>query len=432
VAQQDAAFTAWSDELARLDSEARQVEIGNLPLGPTASLRGQLDADGLGALSPIALLEGCAQRLRARDLASPEGRERLRAAATVPDDYSDGLRVLGAYPLAALPFAAGVHRYETATRAAFARPLAELAVQGKLRSYRPRPTTSLSPTQVGAVLARAGDHPLRIPMLAATEHDALLALYAPVLIVDERDADDRIGRPRFDNNDRAQIDTATPVLFARIAHARYGSDVLLQLVYTAWFPARPATSAIDPSSGHLDALVWRVTLASDGTPLLYDSIHACGCYHLFFPGDRLSPRLEAGSIDGGALTPQVLPPWDAGTRIALRIESGTHYLRRVLADDPSAAGFAADQAIAYGLAPEDALRTLPHASGGTRSLYAPDGLVRGTERAEQFLFWPMGIASAGAMRQWGRHATALVGRRHFDEPFLIERYFQPASGARPD
>ena len=27
------------------------------------------------------------------------------------------------------------------------------------------------------------------------------------------------------------------------------------------------------------------------------------------------------------------------------------------------------------------------------------------------------------MRQWGHHATAFVGRRHFDEPYLIERYF---------
>jgi hypothetical protein len=43
----------------------------------------------------------------------------------------------------------------------------------------------------------------------------------------------------------------------------------------------------------------------------------------------------------------------------------------------------------------------------------------------------MGIESAGAMRQWGRHATAFVGRRHFDEAQLIERYFAPAPpGAR--
>ena len=46
------------------------------------------------------------------------------------------------------------------------------------------------------------------------------------------------------------------------------------------------------------------------------------------------------------------------------------------------------------------------------------------ERAERFLFWPMGIASPGAMRQWGRQASALAGRRHFDDADLLERRFQ--------
>ena len=46
------------------------------------------------------------------------------------------------------------------------------------------------------------------------------------------------------------------------------------------------------------------------------------------------------------------------------------------------------------------------------------------ERAERFLSRPMGIASPGAMRQWGRQASALVGRRHFDDADLLERRFQ--------
>ena len=57
----------------------------------------------------------------------------------------------------------------------------------------------------------------------------------------------------------------------------------------------------------------------------------------------------------------------------------------------------------------------------------------GTERAERWLFWPMGIASAGQMRQWGRHATAFVGRRHFDEALLLDRYFElRTNGAAAD
>jgi len=36
----------------------------------------------------------------------------------------------------------------------------------------------------------------------------------------------------------------------------------------------------------------------------------------------------------------------------------------------------------------------------------------------------MGIPSPGAMRQWGHHAIAFVGRRHFDDARLFEQYFE--------
>jgi hypothetical protein len=47
----------------------------------------------------------------------------------------------------------------------------------------------------------------------------------------------------------------------------------------------------------------------------------------------------------------------------------------------------------------------------------------GTERGERYFFWPTGVESAGQMRQWGHHATAFVGRRHFDDPRLLDSYF---------
>ena len=47
---------------------------------------------------------------------------------------------------------------------------------------------------------------------------------------------------KYDEGDEVAIDTAAPVLFTRIAHTRFGDELLLQLVYTAWFPARRATS----------------------------------------------------------------------------------------------------------------------------------------------------------------------------------------------
>jgi hypothetical protein len=42
---------------------------------------------------------------------------------------------------------------------------------------------------------------------------------------------------------------------------------------------------------------------------------------------------------------------------------------------------------------------------------------------ERFILWPTGVVSPGAMRQWGRHAVAFVGERHFDDPDFMDRIF---------
>lgn len=34
-----------------------------------------------------------------------------------------------------------------------------------------------------------------------------------------------------------------------------------------------------------------------------------------------------------------------------------------------------------------------------------------------------GVRSPGAMRQWGNHATAFVGQRHFDDPTMLDEAF---------
>jgi hypothetical protein len=109
----------------------------------------------------------------------------------------------------------------------------------------------------------------------------------------------------------------------------------------------------------------------------------------------------------------------------VRLGSGTHYVEQVTLVRGS------DSLARYELRPYDELRSLQRLDGGRRSAFGPDGLIAGSERAERFLFWPMGIASAGAMRQWGRHATAFVGRRHFDDADLIERRFELDLGEAP-
>jgi hypothetical protein len=202
--------------------------------------------------------------------------------------------------------------------------------------------------------------------------------------------------------------------------------VLLQLVYTLWFPERPRAGAFDLLGGALDGVIVRLTLAPDGRVLLMDTIHACGCYHLFFPAAAVRLRDSAPKYEEWAFVPGPLPALRAGERLVVRIASRTHYVSGLAREAASDGG-----GRPYALRPEDELRRLPASGSATRSLYGPDGLVTGSERRERFVFWPMGIASAGAMRQWGHHATAFVGRRHFDDADLLERRFVFVIG-RPD
>jgi hypothetical protein len=124
--------------------------------------------------------------------------------------------------------------------------------------------------------------------------------------------------------------------------------------------------------------------------------------------------------------PLALPDAPRGSRVRVRVAADTHYVSGIDFVTNREAPYHAPLTsnATYRLADEHDLRSLPIQNGGRRSLYGQDGLVAGTERTERWLFWPMGIESAGAMRQWGRHATAFVGRRHFDDHDLVERRFE--------
>jgi hypothetical protein len=377
-------------QLATRDDEARRVEIANLPVEATARLRRELDADGFGALPPAALLAGCGTRLRERDLATPSGRRRLLAAAVVPDDYDDALRALGAYPLTALPFAAGVRRYEAATHAAFALPLADLPLQGVLRHYQPRPAPTLAAAEVRAVLARARDNPLRLPSPTRQSRRAAGDVRAAA-VIDERDNDDRVGRPRFDEGDEGDRHRRAGAVHAHRARLRRRATAAARLHRLV---PRARGVVVRPAGGRPTRSSARHARC-DGTPLLHDSIRL----------RLLPPVLSFGAaqrhgppptIDEGALTPQRLGRVP-GARIACA-SSRARTLRRSSSCRPRAPPVAP---LSPTVSPDDALRTLPRAGGSTQP-HAPDGLVRGSEAREQFVFWPMGIASAGAMRQWGR------------------------------
>ena len=389
---------ALVERMQALDLAARGHEIANL-----------------GAGVPLERARECGARLRAADLADARLRARLLERATVPDDYSTAMRVLGLYALTRWLFIAGVRAYQEGVRAAFR---AEPGTGTVLR-YGPPEAPPLPRPALAAMMQRAAENPLGIPEPQGAALEALFAAHAPVFEIETADVYDHPGALRWRAGDfMPSLNAAEPVVYRHLAWTRYRERALLQLVYTIWFPERPPESPGDILAGKLDGVTWRVTLAPDGAPLVYDSMHPCGCFHMFFPTPRALPLPAPHGGVEWMFAPQALPAVADGERPVVRVAARTHYVERVTLAQHAVV------AARYALRPYDELRSLPRPEGGSASVFGPgDGLIAGTERPERFLFWPMGIASAGAMRQWGRHATAFVGRRHFDDADLLEKRF---------
>lgn len=470
----DASFFAWGARLVALDAAARVVEVGNLPDEALAGLAEQDGQDGRDGRTPsltrnatdtptreaaLARTAQCANVLWTELTTRPEARQALTAHAVVPDDYATWQRAAGLYPLTRVPFFAGVQAWQDGLRETFAR-LAQVQAQASTptstRGQGQEASTSdgvaLQPPSAGAWQRYLPAHPpmqpvplaalalampqdaLGIPAPGREEAAALLQAYAPVLEVARTGPGDiapfdRFGALHWGAGDAPEVNTQRPVAYQRIAYTRMGAQTLVQLVYSFWFPERPAVGAMDLLSGPLDAVVLRITLAPDGTPLLLDTIHACGCYHLFVPTPVLVLRPAPQARVEWAFVPTTLPVLQPGQRLRVRVASGTHYVVGVVphTEEGSTQGPRRDETLpelAYTLADDNTLRALPTSQGGTRSAFWPNGIVPGTARGERILFWPMGIESPGAMRQWGRQPTAFVGRRHFDDARLVDERFR--------
>lgn len=417
-ARSEAQFRDWIRRLAELGVQAYRMETDNLPAVNSAALQAKLKLLRPEPLDLAAGVAECTSRLAAADLAQHARREELRRAAQVPDDYATWQRVAGLYWITRVPFSAGVRRWQEEMQAVFERPLFMLPVYGERVRYEPPPGSSDLPA-VAAILDRASANPLGVPDPRGADLDALFAAFAPEFIIDTVSDADRIGALGWFGAEAPTVDIAHPVVYRRVSHTRYRGRALLQLNYSIWFPARPLVSDWDLFGGHLDGLTWRVTLTPEGDPWIYDSIHNCGCYHQFFPTARALLRPLPETLDEVAFMPQRLAAVAPGERISLRLEHGTHYLQRVIIGH--AAGVAG---VYYRFTDDDELRSRPVEGGARRSVFRPDGIVPGSERGERYWFWPMGVPEPGAMRQWGRHATAFVGRRHFDDADLLEKYFE--------
>ncbi len=406
-------------ELHMLDRQARRWELANLGAQSRRVLADKVP-EGEGVADA---LERCGERLLAavRRAAEPDG-QTLSALAAPSDEYIGWHRVVGVYPISRWFIRAGVAGWQRGVRGEFS---PDAPAQPAALRYQPGGgETTADPLAVAGVLANVPRDDLGRAVLSAGERAFLLAAYAPVIEM-ERDAPhNRIGTPTWLDDGLPGVLIDRPRVYHYIDHAQLGAGGLLRLNYVFWFSARPRDHFLDLLGGRLDGLTVRVTLSEDGLPLLLETMHNCGCYHQHYPFDGLEPLSRPAYAEPPLLLPA--PPRPEGAqRLALRLEDGSHYVQAVYLTE------AVDgDGEEYLLEDYDRLRSLARGTGdpGRRSLFASDGLVPGTERGERWIFWVSGVPEPGAMRQRGRHATAFVGRRHFDDPDLLHRiYHRPGN-----
>ncbi|MEX0871423.1 MAG: hypothetical protein WDZ65_06350, partial [Aquisalimonadaceae bacterium] len=398
---------ALAGALLTQDRRARAMELRNLPAAVSDALVAKLPQTDAGTA-----VDDCGRRLTARLLAADPELNEVRAGVAVADDYITWHRWAGLYPLSRYFILAGVSIWQRGTRASFATEAPEQAP-----GLRFEPIWRDAVTPVAAVrrlVAAAPRDALGRLDLSELQADLLLGAYAPIIELETDQGHNRIGEPLWEAPGTPNVNVAWPVVYTDVTYTRFNGETIPQLNYVLWFSSRPKAHALDLLGGRLDGITVRITLDNNGAPLLLETMHNCGCYHQHYPLSGLAARARPAYGEPPLVLPSPGPP-GAGERLVLRLRDRSHYVFTVyLARAESRDGRP------YVLKRYHELRSLP-AAEGRRSLFQADGLVPGTRRDEQVIFWVSGVPAPGAMRQLGRHVTAFAGRRHFDDIDLLER-----------
>jgi hypothetical protein len=403
---------AWFERLYELGRRARTNELNNLSATFSADQR--------------TWIESCLDRIAFESVRSAERFEQVTADARVPDEYSSASRIAGLFPLTRLVVFQRLQAWQGIWKMLF--NSAEVLGASGTR-YLPPQGESIDQPTVAVWLSEARQRsPLGIPKLTGAQQHRIFLRYAPVWLIEYRSDNDRIGRPYWKTRTEAGVETQDPVTYRYLTYTRFQGQVLVQLNYSIWFPARPPKRSLDIYAGRFDGLIWRVTLGLDGGVLVYDSIHSCGCYHKLYPVNRALTLRALNEQEEQPLIMDRALPYPNQLPVQLHITAVEHYLQGVTAYKQEAIGSDSNSQRPYRLAGYRDLLSLPQ-GGGRRSLFAEDGLLKGSERSERYLLWPMGITSAGAMRERGRHAISFTGQRHFDDPYLFDSFLLPRPGS---
>jgi hypothetical protein len=148
----------------------------------------------------------------------------------------------------------------------------------------------------GIVFTPRGEgSPLNRQQLASAAPSVLVDYYAPVFVQQRINSQalkypyppeyDMIGDAhlRYDEKGKLKAYIAgQPKVYAIFKQQNIEGHPHVQITYTAWYPAHPQLKFLDTEAADIDSCVVRVTLDAQNSPLFYETIAACGCFHKIF------------------------------------------------------------------------------------------------------------------------------------------------------
>jgi len=406
----------WIEWMQKLDLEAREKEIANLPQAALEKLSertGEL-ADRKTIFERAGVYSN---RLLAGDRRHPGFIPKVKEAARVPDEYLTAMRVFGLYPLAAIPVSMATYKAHSKYKRWHQIAPDRFKTTGQLVTFIPAPGAE---RPAGQEIVRLFDSRARdafgLPKLTSEDIYEIARLFAPVFTQDVSGDYDRFGRVLWKNHN-VTIEFARPAVYYYISHVFIDGAPAIQMNYSIWYSARMGENSPRIERGPLDGVTVRITVDSSGNPVMADAMNSCGCYYFFIPRKEYVKEIIKKPHDFAPLVPTWLPDEFPKEPMNFWINSGWHQIQNI-----RAGGIPAEP-VHYELLPYHLLESLPQENGLKESVFTPEGIMKNSYRIEPYIFFSMGIPKIGYMRQRGHHAIKMVGREHFTNPEIYDRNF---------
>ena len=333
-----------------------------------------------------------------------------------PSEYCPLMRIVGLYPVFAVPTLWGTNQTYNIFRQWHRTPLEKLEVYGQLTVYAFPVDKRASRSAVNSMFASSRRNAFGFPELTPAETGQLASAFAPAFQQDVTENYDKIGTIVWQDN-LVRVDSNKPAVYYYLSQAFIKGEPVLQMNYAVWYSARSGSHAPWLERGPLDGFTTRITFDDAGDPIMLDVANNCGCYHFFVPRKEKVLRVKSNFL----LNPLVaawLPQDFPQKHLALRINAGWHQVQHIDAGEVSSG------AISYQLLPYEILESLPHSDGRTESVFNANGIMKDSKRIEPWFFFPSGIPHVGYMRQREHHPIKLVGQAYFEDPEILDRNFE--------